>query len=289
MEKLAKANPANISIQEYLAEGHYNFSGLLLPTGRLDEAMAANLKALAVIQTVAKAHPAVTKFQLDLSYCHWLTGDQLSLMGKLEQAMEAHRKVLAINQKLADANPTVPEFQYLLAAAHNNIGRLLARQKRFAEAFTAIDAGMAIRRKLVDADPKTVLYTTGLASSHAFRGWALSRSGEPSKAASDLRQALELWAKDPAPGHPDTRFERSRTLALLAGLGGVANSGVTKDEAAAFADQAVAALRDAFSAGWGWTHELKEPDFDAIRGRDDFRKLVAEVEAKAGSKARPKD
>jgi hypothetical protein len=64
---------------------------------------------------------------------------------------------------------------------------------------------------------------------------------------------------------------------------------VTKDGAAAFADQAVAALRDAFSTGWGLTNELKEPDFDAIRGRDDFKKLVAELEAKAGPKAEPKD
>ena len=32
--------------------------------------------------------------------------------------------------------------------------------------------------------------------------------------------------------------------------------------------------------------ELKEPDFDAVRGRDDFRKLVAEVGAKAGPKAK---
>ena len=88
------------------------------------------------------------------------------------------------------------------------------------------------------------------------------------------------------------RVERARALALLAGLGSLgddAKSGVTKDEAAAFADQAVAALRDAFSAGWGLTKELKEPDFDAIRGRDDFKKLVAEVEAKAAPKPRPKD
>jgi hypothetical protein len=85
------------------------------------------------------------------------------------------------------------------------------------------------------------------------------------------------------------RFERARALALLAGLGAEAKSGVTKDEAAAFADQAVTALRDAFSAGWGLTRELKEPDFDAIRGRDDFKKLMAELEAKAGPKAKPNE
>lgn len=45
------------------------------------------------------------------------------------------------------------------------------------------------------------------------------------------------------------------------------------------------ALRDALSAGWGWLDELKEPDFDAPRGRDDFKKLLAEQ----GAKARPKD
>jgi hypothetical protein len=45
----------------------------------------------------------------------------------------------------------------------------------------------------------------------------------------------------------------------------------------------------AVKAGWALPSELKEPDFDALRGRDDFKKLLTEVEAKAGPKARPKD
>jgi tetratricopeptide (TPR) repeat protein len=245
---------------------------------------------LAIIQELADAHPAVTEFQLGLSMCHWLGCDLFVQMGKPEQAMEAIRKFLAISQKLVDANPTATYYQHNLASAHSYIGWLLARQKRFAEAFTALDAGLAIWQQLVEADPKTVANTTALAYNHAYRGCALIWSGQPSKAATYLRQALELWAKDPAPGRiPDMRFERSRAQALLAGLGGVANSSVTKEEAAAFADRAVAALRDAFSSGWAWTNELKEPDFDAIRGRDDFKKLLAEVEAKAAPKAKPKD
>jgi hypothetical protein len=34
---------------------------------------------------------------------------------------------------------------------------------------------------------------------------------------------------------------------------------------------------------------MNEPDFDALRGRDDFRKLVVEVEAKAAPRAKLRD
>jgi hypothetical protein len=156
----------------------------------------------------------------------------------------------------------------------------LARQKRFAEAFAALDAGMARGKELVESDAKDPSSTNILRDSHAYRGWALVRSGQPSRATADLRRALELMAKAPAPD-PEVRFERSRVLALLAGLGGEKNSGVTPAEAVGFADQAVAALHDAIRAGWGMTHDLKEPEFDVLRGRDDFKKLVMELEGKA--------
>jgi hypothetical protein len=87
---------------------------------------------------------------------------------------------------------------------------------------------------------------------------------------------------------PEDLFQRSRALALLTGLGGDAKSGVTPAKAAAFADQAVASLRHAIRAGWSWPDELKEPDFDALRGRDDFQKLLAELETRNKSKAAKK-
>jgi hypothetical protein len=79
-------------------------------------------------------------------------------------------------------------------------------------------------------------------------------------------------------------FQRGRALALLAGLAGDAKSGVTKEEGRTFADQSVADLAAAVNDGWAVLGELKEPDFDALRGRADFQKLLAEVEAKAERK-----
>jgi serine/threonine protein kinase/tetratricopeptide (TPR) repeat protein len=285
-QKLVDANPAVPSVQSSLARSHYGIGNVMSHMGKPEEAMASYRKALAIWQKLVDANPAVTRFQGLLAQAHRDIARLLELTGKPEEAMEACRKALAIDLKLSNANPTVPDFQRDLATAHNNLGRLLARQKRFAEAFTHLDGGLAIRQNLAEANPKNTWYTNALGNSHAYRGWALVRSEQPSKAAADLRRAVELWAKAP---DTETRLERSRTLALLAGLGGDAKTGVTTAEAVAFADQAVAGLRDAINAGWGWPDELKEPDFDALRGRDDFQKLLAEVEARQKARAAKKD
>jgi tetratricopeptide (TPR) repeat protein len=282
-QKLADANPTLAEFQSALAGTHNNIDELLSQTGRSAEVLQAHQKALAIRQKLADANPAVTEFQSALAASHNSIGYFLSQRGRLAEALQAHQKALAIRQKLADANPAVTKFQRATAQSQNLIGRLLAREQRFAEAFTALDAGLAIRQKLANADPKNMEYATDLGYSYAYRGWARVRSGSAdggSKAAADLRQAVELWSRASAP-NTETRFERSRVLSLLAGLGGEAKSGVTKSEAAGVAAQAVAALRDATNAGWNRPDELTEPDFDALRGLEDFQKLVAETEAKA--------
>ena len=59
-------------------------------------------------------------------------------------------------------------------------------------------------------------------------------------------------------------------------------------EARTFADPS-SALANIATTGWALPSELKEPDFDALRGREDFQKLVAQVEARSEPKAKPSD
>ena len=47
----------------------------------------------------------------------------------------------------------------------------------------------------------------------------------------------------------------------------------------------LAALQDAVKAGWGVAGALKESDFDAVRHRADFQKLLAELEARRKANA----
>jgi tetratricopeptide (TPR) repeat protein len=278
-QKLSDAYRTVADFQSALAGTHNNIADLLSQMGKLAEALLEDQKVLAIRQKLADTYPAVADFQSDVAASHNSIGYLLSQMGEQEEALQEHQKALVIRQKLADANPAVTKYQRSLAQTYNLLGRLLAQQKRFAEAFTAIDAGLNIRQKLAKADPKNTEYAIDLGYSHAYRGWALVRSGQQPQAAADLRQAVDLWTKTKAP-NTETRFERSRALALLAELGGDAKAGVTNDEAKVFADQGIAALRDAINAGWGLLDELKEPDFNTLRSRADFQELVAELELK---------
>src|SRR5262249_4740818 len=195
-------------------------------------------------------------------------------MGKPAESAEASRKASDLIQKLVDDSPAVPRLQLQLVEIQNDLGRALDRQKRLAEAFTALEKGLVVAQKLANDNPENADYTAALGASYTCRGGARARAGQPAEAAADLRRALELWARLP-PLEVGAQVERSRALALLAGLGGDAKSGVTKDEARTFADQSVAALADAVKTGWGNPSELKEPDFDALRGGAGFHKLLA--------------
>jgi tetratricopeptide (TPR) repeat protein len=279
-QKLADANRANTEFQFGLAWSHDVVGEVLAQTGKPEEGLTEYRQAVAIFQKVADANPANTEFQSGLAWSHNLLGRVLSQTGKPEEALTEFRKTVAIFQKVADANPANTEFQRCLAWSQVHVGRLLARQKRFAEALTVLDASLAIGQNLADADPTNELISRYLGYGHAFRGGARVLAGQPAEAAADLRKALELWAKIQQPDI-GIQVERARALANLAGLGADARSGVTADEAKAFADQSVAGLTAVVKTGWAIPGELKEPDFNTLRGRADFQKLVAEVAARA--------
>jgi serine/threonine protein kinase/tetratricopeptide (TPR) repeat protein len=282
-QRLAKANPAVTLFQRDLAVSHLGIGLVLHQMGKPAEGLQEYQQAVDIQEKLMVANPGVAEFQSQLAMSYNNIGFVLSDMGKRADALKEYQKARAIQQKLTDANPTVAEFQGELARSYNNIGWLHAREKRFAEAFADLDRGLVSRQKLADAHPTMTEYANDLGYSHAYRGWVHLRVGHAAEAVADLRRALEQWAKNKTPDAED-RFERARALALLVGLAADRKSGVTAAEAATFADQAVAALRDAFQAGWGKHDELKEPDFDAIRRLDDFKKLLAELEM--GNKAR---
>lgn len=285
-QKLADKYPAVGKYQMHLAGSYNNIGWVLWLTGKPAEALEAQRKALAIRQKLVDDNPAVSEFQSDLAWCLDKTGNLLLQLGELPAALEAYRKAMAVCQKMIDSNPDNLGVLSNLAEGYNNIGRVYAREKRYGEALTSLDSGMAILQKQLQTDPDKTEFQDELGCGHAYRGAVRVRAGQPVEAAADLRRAIELWTRHSQPYSGlhsgfHLRLELARLLALLAGLGGDPKSGVSAAEAATFADQAVATLRDAIKAGWAQFDELKQPDFDSIRDREDFQNLRANV-AKQG-------
>jgi hypothetical protein len=96
-----------------------------------------------------------------------------------------------------------------------------------------------------------------------------------------------------AQGHFEPAKDRYKAACVLAGCTPLAAKDAKLPEARRqelakeYADRAVAALRQAVADGYRDAAQLrKDPDLDPLRGRDDFRKLLAELEKRA-SKGKP--
>jgi serine/threonine protein kinase/tetratricopeptide (TPR) repeat protein len=279
-QKLAADNPSVTNFRLFLASCHFSVARVLAVTGRLANAEQECRQALEIQRKLVEDNPTVSEVTLRLAEGHDQLGVLLSTTGKPVEAENEFRHAIAISQKLVAGNSAVSQFPYVLAKCYKDLGRLLARQRRFPDAFNALETGLAIVQNVSGSNPGNPKYTKDLGLCFAYRGAARVHAGQPVEAVADLRRAIEVWAGIP---HLEvgTRFEGARALALLAGLGKDAKSGVTATEAAALAERSIAALRDAMAAGWNLPEELKEPDFDAIRDRADFKKLMADLDATA--------
>jgi tetratricopeptide (TPR) repeat protein len=302
-QKLVDVNPAGDMLQSELAFYSDMVGDALTRTGKPVDALHAHEKARDIHQKLVDAHPLDDEFQRALAGSCSAIGTVLYRTGKPAEALQAYRRALDIQQRLCDAKPAnhadptsparAPSWfeaemliesdparnQQIQASIQYLTGRVLAHEGRFEEAFALLNKAQNLYQQLIQADPKNARYVLRLGYSHAFRGAAHVRAGHPAEAAADLRRAVELWAGYKNPDGED-HFERARALALLAGLGSNAKSGVTKSESATFAGQAVTAVRDSLHAGWVDTGQLNEADFDSIRRRPDLQKVLKELEAK---------
>jgi serine/threonine protein kinase/tetratricopeptide (TPR) repeat protein len=276
LQKLTGDSPNYTEARMCMAMAHNGLGGIHMRAGRLAEAEVEHRRARESVNGQRGEETFLVYTEIGL-------GKVLEIAGKPAESLVVLREALAEMRKSVDKKPADNRTKGDLAGVYPAVGWLHVREGRFAEALATLDAGVALGRKLLDADPNNLDYVGKVASVHACRGWARVRAGQRAEAIPDLRRALELWAKRRSIPI-DMRFERARVEALLAGLAKDPNSRVTPTEATAFADRSVASLRDIMTGGWSLRSELKEPDFDAIGGREDFQKLLSELETKAQSK-----
>ena len=279
--KLADGHPAVNQFQLLLAHNHLHIGRALADIGEPDKAMTAFESARAILQRQAEANPTDHYVQQMLGFCNNANGELLARIGKPGEALQFHQKARALLLKYAKANPDFRDVQRELASSLEKTGLLLSASGKTAkEALLACQEALAIRQKLSEAQPALPWLQWELAISLSELGTVQRRAGQPAEAVASLRRAIALVEQLPtftALNH----YSLACCHAQLAAIAAETGSGMTAEERMAEAERAMAALRQSVTAGFSGIAKLRtDVSLDALRPREDFRKLVKELEAR---------
>jgi tetratricopeptide (TPR) repeat protein len=299
-QKLAAEFPAMPGYREELARSHNNLGALLAGLGRRVEAEAAYRWALEVKEQLATEFPAVPEYRQGLAASHNNLGALLEGLGRGPQAEAAYRRALDLGEQLAAAFPAVPEYRTDLGGSQGNFGQLLRRNKQPQLALEWFDKAIATLQGVLRQVPGDVTTHGFLRNAHWGRAETLDALGRHAEAAADWDKVVELspeqqrasfrllgalsrvragqvgralraveeLAKD---ADADTLYNAACVCALA--------SAAVREQKDKHSRRAVELLRQAVAKGYKDVDHLKQDDdLSSLRGRDDFRKLLGEMD-----------
>jgi serine/threonine-protein kinase len=305
-KQLAADSPTQPDYRRGLANTHDYLGRLFQKAGELQKAEVAFADALSIRKQLVVDFPIHAEFRLELAANHNNLGVFFAGLGKPAEVEAAFREALTILEKLAADFPGVPQYFIELGGSQGNIGNLLRSKKEpeaalewYAKSITTLKG--VDRHVNVDATAQRFMRNAyiGSAQAHddlkryaeAAADWdkavelspeperpvlRLSRAGSRVQAGqvdAALKEAEEL-GKIP---HPLVLYNAACVFALAASRSDESGGSLSKEKCA---ERAVALLQQAVTKGYkDADHMKKDPDLKALRDRDDFKKLLAELEA----------
>jgi serine/threonine-protein kinase len=301
-QRLADADKASAQAQRDLSVSHNKLGDVYLELGDSKAALDSHKKALEVSQRLADADRTSAQAQRDLSVSHIKQGDAYLVLGDSKAALEHYKQALEVRQRLADADKTSAQAQRDLLVSHFKLGAVAEETHDYKAAQEsygrALDIPKRFSRPEVFKQEVTIL--EGRIRFCRAAEQAVADPATALKQPADLRQpvlvavtyALAKKEKQPAraAAAADLLTDNARgpddLYAAACGYGlcvPLADKPETREK---YAARSVELLRQAVAKGYKDAAHIKEDaDLDALRQRDDFRKLVADLEATA----KPKD
>ncbi len=277
-QSLADGNAAVTRFRRYLGLGLSYSAELLLDTGKPTEAEAECKKSLELIQKLVDDDPTDADFRGVLAGCHHGLGGMLLQAGQPEKAEMEYRKAHLLSEKLIAENPSVRNYRQMNASELSGLGDMARSRGRALEAKSFYDRAITMQEQLLRDEPTFTLVRYSYFSSMRRRGLALRDLGDRAGAATDTRHALRM-ADGLVSRAGGFIFQLACCHAALAGLAGKDGSGVPAAEGEAEAAKAMECLGRAVANGYRNRNQLRiESALDPLHNRDDFKKLMAELE-----------
>jgi serine/threonine protein kinase/tetratricopeptide (TPR) repeat protein len=307
--KLPGGSPLPLRYQQVRAHAYNNLGVVQRETGRLADAEKANRAALAITEKLADTFPSIPQYRYELAGRYNNLGAIFSELGKGHDAQAAYEKAVQIYEPLAANFPGIPSYTIGLAGTYKNLGQLIGDNGKLEESLPWLTKGVDILERAHQQDPRFVKARETLCVAHWARAMTLAGLGRYQEALKDWDRAIDvddgryqntlrlkrasnlINMKDHARATADAQVVAESAKATAEDLYNAACVYALSARFAAhditraeyYASRAVLLVRRAQANGYKDLAQLKkDKDLDALRSRDDFRKLLAELEAKKG-------
>jgi eukaryotic-like serine/threonine-protein kinase len=279
-KQLAADFPSRPEYRQSLGRSHYNRASLLKLAGRPREAEPDYDQALSLFTQLAADFPARPQFRQELAQSLDSRGTLLATAGRLEEAGRDFDQALDLYKQLAGDFSNQPDLRNHLAGACMNRAQLHQQQGDWAAAKRLLLEGQPHHLAALKANPRhptyREYYREHLGLLTKVNAGLLKRE-EAVRAAETCR---DLGWDAPADAYAAARF-LSQSIPIVTKHEKLGDQ--QRAEAAQFyGDAAMKLLRDAVSKGFKDEASVKkDADLDPLRQREDFRKLIAELQRKA--------
>ncbi|MGO9464276.1 MAG: protein kinase domain-containing protein [Isosphaeraceae bacterium] len=247
--------------------------------GRSEKSEAMLKEAASTYQALIADCPDVPEYRHALGRTYRaLGGHYFSSTRQAEKAEAAHQQALQIYEKLVQEHPDVWEYAYQLGRCYHSIAQVAHLAHRWDAMLTNDDRAIEILENLVGRGYGQV--RSDLFDVRLLRASMLAGRGEHARAANDANAV----AREEGVGqvnHYNIACVFALSSAAAENDAKLAPADRTRLKAQ-YADRAMDFLRQAVAEGYQDTSMLKgDADLALLHSREDFQKLVQEVERKS--------
>lgn len=313
-EKLATDFPAVPMYHQGLAATQTNLGLLLTGLGQRSEAEAQYRSALALREKLIADFPAEPAYRQELGASHNNLGLLLKDLGQRQEGEEQYRKAVAIREKIAADFPAVPAYQVDLGGSYCNYGNSIRAGGNPAESLKWFGRAIECLQAVHEKEPRDVTAHQFLRNSHSGRAEAHVRLQAFAVAVKDWDRAITLSPPAEQPRYRASRADSQQHAGMVAeAVAEVAeltktpnwtadqwydfayvyavasqSGGINPPARLEYAERAMEMLAKAVKAGYKDAIHMKmNTDLDPLLDRDDFNKLLAELEQKFPSPKKP--
>ncbi len=245
-----------------MAIGKFNIGEVLADLGRYAESLESVRTSAKSFAQLLERRPGGIEDLKKLAMVRSFEAGLSSKLGHPERARQAYDAALSIWRRLAEDHHTVAKYRTQMAEVHNSIGLILSQMGK-------PEAAAEYAEAVKDWD-KAIELSTPAEQPNLRAGRVTSRlyAGQHAEA---IAEAAEL-TKSPI-WDAGQWYNFAIAYAVV--------SSKVFDNKQEYADRALELLQQAVKAGYkDAAHMKKDTDLDPLRDRDEFKKLLAELEKK---------